>query len=62
MMRHGVQIARRGWIEKKDVINALSIDELLATLRAKPGASSQGKQEAAAASITRERPKSRKSS
>ena len=37
-MRYGVQTARRGWIEKKDVINTLGLEEMLAELRAKPGA------------------------
>jgi DNA polymerase (family 10) len=36
-MRYGVQMARRGWIEKKDVINTLDLEEMLAGLRAKPG-------------------------
>jgi len=35
-MRYGVETARRGWIEKKDVINALPLDEFLAALRPKP--------------------------
>ena len=48
-MRYGVQMARRGWMEKKDVINALSLEKLLKGLRPRPGASSQGKQRAAAA-------------
>jgi DNA polymerase (family X) len=48
-MQYGVQMARRGWIEKKDVINALSLEKLLAGLRPRPGAASQGKQRAAAA-------------
>jgi DNA polymerase (family X) len=48
-MRYGVQMARRGWLEKKDVINTFSLDQLLGTLRARPGASSPGKQTAAAA-------------
>jgi DNA polymerase (family 10) len=48
-MRYGVQMARRGWLEKKDVINTLPLAKLLATLRAKPGAASQGKHHAAAA-------------
>lgn len=42
-MKYGVITARRGWIEKKDVINALPAEELLATLRAKPGAISAAK-------------------
>ncbi len=36
-MRYGVQMARRGWLEKKDVLNTLPVDELLGALRAKPG-------------------------
>jgi len=35
-MRYGVQMARRGWLEKKDVINTLPVETLLATLRQKP--------------------------
>ncbi len=46
-MRYGVQMARRGWIEKKDVINTLPIEKLLASLREKPGAASQGKHHSA---------------
>jgi len=34
---YGVQMARRGWLEKKDVLNTLPLDKLLATLRPKPG-------------------------
>jgi DNA polymerase (family 10) len=49
-MRYGVQMARRGWIEKKDVINTQSLEKLLAGLKEKPGAASQGKHRAAAAS------------
>ena len=37
-MRYGVRMARRGWLEKKDVINALPVEKLLAALRPKPGA------------------------
>jgi DNA polymerase (family 10) len=40
LMRYGVQMARRGWIEKKDVLNALPLAEMLAALRPKPGAAS----------------------
>lgn len=32
MMRYGVGIARRAWLEKKDVLNCLTAEELLATL------------------------------
>ena len=49
-MRYGVQMARRGWIEKKDVINTLSLEKLLAALKEKPGAATQGKHRTAAAS------------
>ena len=37
-MRYGVQMARRGWLEKKDVLNTLPFERFLAALRAKPGA------------------------
>jgi DNA polymerase (family 10) len=37
-MKYGVTTARRGWIEKKDVINTLPVDEFLAVLRPKPNA------------------------
>jgi DNA polymerase (family 10) len=40
-MRYGVQMARRGWIEKKDVINTLGLEEMLSGLRAKPGTALQ---------------------
>jgi DNA polymerase (family 10) len=49
VMRYGVQVARRGWIEKKDVVNTLSLEKLLASLREKPGSAAHGKQHAAAA-------------
>src|SRR5450759_4804612 len=43
-MRYGVQMARRGWLEKKDVINTLPLEKLLAGLREKPGsAAAHGK-------------------
>ena len=38
-IRYGVTMARRGWLEKKDVINTLPTTEFLAALRAKPGTS-----------------------
>lgn len=38
-MNYGVSTARRGWIEKGDVINALPLKEFLAALRPKPQAS-----------------------
>ena len=35
-IRYGVVMARRGWLEKKDVINTLPVKEFLGALRAKP--------------------------
>jgi DNA polymerase (family 10) len=35
MMKYGIATARRGWIEKKDVINARPLDKLLKLLYAK---------------------------
>lgn len=35
-MKYGVQTARRGWIEKKDVLNTLSVSQLLSSLRYGP--------------------------
>jgi DNA polymerase (family 10) len=37
-MKYGVTTARRGWIEKRDVINTLPLNDFLAALRPKPGA------------------------
>ncbi len=36
-MRYGVQMARRGWLEKGDVLNTLPAEKFLAALRPKPG-------------------------
>jgi DNA polymerase (family 10) len=36
-IRYGVTMARRGWLEKADVINTLPVEKLLAALRPKPG-------------------------
>ncbi len=36
MMKYGVITARRGWLEKKDVINTLPLEQFLAALRPKP--------------------------
>ncbi|GAC1669229.1 MAG: DNA polymerase/3'-5' exonuclease PolX [Candidatus Acidiferrum sp.] len=36
-IRHGVVMARRGWLEPRDVINTLPVEEFLAALRPKPG-------------------------
>jgi DNA polymerase (family 10) len=41
-IRHGVTMARRGWLEKKDVINTLPVDEFLKALRPKPTGSGAG--------------------
>ena len=60
-MRYGVQMSRRGWIEKKDVINTLPLEKLLGALRAKRGAASSDKHRAAAASSGREKGRARKS-
>ena len=35
---YGVVMARRGWLEKKDVINTRPVEEFLGALRRKPGA------------------------
>jgi DNA polymerase (family X) len=43
LMRYGVQMARRGWIEKKDVLNALPLEQMLAALRPKSSAASSKK-------------------
>ncbi len=43
-IRYGVTMARRGWLEKKDVINTLLTTEFLAALRPKPGAARSGGQ------------------
>jgi DNA polymerase (family X) len=39
-IRHGVTMARRGWLEKANVINTLPVDQFLAALRRKPGGAS----------------------
>ena len=36
MMHYGVSTARRGWIEKQDVLNALPLEQFLKALRPKP--------------------------
>jgi DNA polymerase (family X) len=36
-IRYGVTMARRGWLENQDVINALPAEQFLARLRPKPG-------------------------
>ncbi len=41
-IRYGVTVARRGWLEKKDVINTLPVADFLAGLRPKKAASQRG--------------------
>jgi DNA polymerase (family 10) len=36
-IRYGVATARRGWLEKSDVLNTLPVEQFLAALRPKPG-------------------------
>src|SRR6266436_5071227 len=48
-IRYGVTMARRGWLEQKDVINTLPVSDFLAALRAKPGAGRSGGQKKGAA-------------
>ncbi len=48
-MRYGVQMARRGWLEKKDVLNTLPLEEFLAALRQKPAESARAPRRFAAA-------------
>ena len=40
-IRYGVTMARRGWLEKANVINTLPVDQFLAALRPKPGAANK---------------------
>ena len=47
-IRYGVATARRGWLEKTDVINTLPVEKFLAALRAKPGAAKPAPATAAA--------------
>ena len=42
-LKYGVMTARRGWLEKKDVINTLPVAEMLAALRPKPAAAKAAK-------------------
>ncbi|MFZ0084911.1 MAG: DNA polymerase/3'-5' exonuclease PolX [Candidatus Acidiferrales bacterium] len=46
-MKYGVITARRGWIEKREVINTLPTAEFLDSLRAKPGAAKVAKRKSA---------------
>jgi DNA polymerase (family X) len=40
-IQYGVTMARRGWLEKANVINTLPVDQFLAALRPKPGAANR---------------------
>jgi DNA polymerase (family 10) len=40
-MDYGVTMARRGWLEKANVINTLPVDQFLAALRPKPDAANK---------------------
>src|SRR5712664_1776812 len=51
-IRYGVTMARRGWLENKDVINTLPTTQFLAALRAKPGTARLGSQKRRAAKGT----------
>ena len=42
-MKYGVITARRAWLEKKDVLNTLPVDEFLSALRPKPQAAHRAK-------------------
>ena len=43
-MTYGVSVARRGWVEKKDVLNALDVDSLIRRLKScRAGKARQGK-------------------
>jgi DNA polymerase (family 10) len=33
VMRYGVNVARRGWLEKKDVLNALGLRDMLKAIK-----------------------------
>ena len=48
-IRYGVTTARRGWLEKKDVVNTLPTTEFLAALRPRSGSTTRitGKRHAA---------------
>jgi hypothetical protein len=50
-IRYGVTMARRGWLEKKDVINTLPVNEFLAALRPKPAASQASAKPSPSASV-----------
>jgi len=41
LIRYGVKMARRGWLEKRDVINTLGANEFLGALRGKKRAAKE---------------------
>ena len=43
LIRYGVKMARRGWLEKRDVINTLPVGEFLGALRGKGKKSREGR-------------------
>jgi DNA polymerase (family 10) len=43
LIRYGVRIARRGWLEKRDVINTLPVGEFLGDLRGRGKKSKEGR-------------------
>jgi DNA polymerase (family X) len=47
LMKYGVGTARRGWLQKKDVINTLPLEGFLASLRVKPHAKVGAKRKSA---------------
>ncbi len=47
LMKYGVGTARRGWVEKKDVINTLPLEAFLAALRPKPHSKPHAKRRSA---------------
>jgi DNA polymerase (family X) len=47
-IRYGVTMARRGWLEKADVLNTLPLEKLLEALRPKPGGAHKKKHAARA--------------
>jgi DNA polymerase (family X) len=59
-MRYGIRMARRGWLEKKDIINTLSADKLQASLRPRPGAEHSASHAAAAAPDGADKAKARR--
>ena len=59
-MRYGVRMARRGWLEKPDVVNTLSVGALLAALRARPGVRAPAGDSGPAAAKRASKPRNRR--